>query len=124
MIHRIVLDVELLQAEPPRQPVGANQRRIARVKSSARLTRNWQQLSEPPHIPRPPFDDVATHRLANRAVVVLDLQRSQTLIADPQRLGGKLRPAQMTLKARHKRHAFPSLCTRTVLTVHAIRSLR
>ena len=48
--------------------------------------------------------------LANAVVVVDDFERPQALIADPQRLGGKFRPAQMALQPRHERHASPSRC--------------
>src|SRR5262245_47177456 len=124
MVYPVFLNVELLQAEMSRQPIRANQRCITGLKTRPGLTGNGQQLSKPPYVSRPPLDRITTHRVAYCAVIVFNFQRSQALIADPQRLGGKLRPAQVALQPRHKRHASPSRCTLTVLTVQPIRSRR
>ena len=56
MIHRIVLDVELADAEPLRQPIAADQRREPRVEAGARLAGDRQQLAVAPEILRPLLD--------------------------------------------------------------------
>ena len=55
MVDRIVLDVQLLQAEPLGEPVGADERRVPGVKPGARLAGDRQQLAKAPHVPRARF---------------------------------------------------------------------
>src|SRR5690349_5511281 len=94
------------------------------MKTGPWLPGNRQQLPETPHVACASFDRITRNSAADGGVVVLDFERSEALIADPQRFGGKPRPAQMALEPGHKRHASPSRCTFTVLTVHATRSRR
>src|SRR5262249_47325260 len=87
MVYRVVLDVQLADANPVRQPTGAHERREPRVEAGARLTGNGQQLAIPPQVLRSPFDDLA--RKPDRRIVVDRLERSETVIADVKSLGGK-----------------------------------
>src|SRR6266545_6637679 len=102
MVDRVVLDVELLEPEALREPIGANERRAARVKSGARFPFNRQQLAEPPHVPGALLDELARERAADAVVVVDHFERSKALITHPQRLRGELRPAQVALEPGHE----------------------
>ena len=95
MINGVVLDVQLLQAEALGETIGANERGITGVESRAWLAGNRQQFPEAPHIARAPLDYLAGERVANRVVVVLDFEGTQTLIADPQRLCREFRPTEV-----------------------------
>ena len=102
MVYRIVLDVELSQAEPFRQPMAAYERREARVEPGARLPFDRQKLAVAPEILWTPLDVLAGQ--ANRAVVVHRLERTQTPIADVNRLGGECRLTEMTLQSDQRAH--------------------
>ena len=102
MVHRVVLDVELADAEPLRQAIAAHQRREAGVEAGARLAGDRQQLAVAPQILRPPLDLLA--RQANRAVVVDRLERAKALIADVDRFGRERRLTQMTLQSNQRAH--------------------
>ena len=85
MIDRIVLDVELAYTESFGQPLGANERREARVKTGAWLSLNRQQLAVAPETLRARLDRGAAEERRNRLVVVGDLERTEALVADPER---------------------------------------
>src|SRR4029078_588517 len=114
----------IIHTQTRAERVRADQGRVSGMKPGARLPSDRQQLFEAPHVSRALFNDVARQRVANACIVVDNFERPQTLIADPERLGGKFGPAEVALQPRHERHASPSQWTFTVLTVHAIRSLR
>ena len=92
MVDRVVLDVELADAEPLGQAVAAHQRREAGVEAGARLAGDRQQLAIAPQVLRPPLDLLA--RQVNRAVVVDRLERAEAPVADVSRFGRKRRLAQ------------------------------
>ena len=108
MVHGIIFYVQLPQTELPREPIGAHERRAPGVEARARLAGDGQKLPEPPDVLRPPLDHLSRERLAHARVVIHHLERPEALIADPQRLGGVLRPAQVALQPGHERHASPS----------------
>jgi hypothetical protein len=102
MVDRIVLDVQLADAEPIRQAIAADQRREPGVEAGARLAGNRQQLTVPPQIFRPPFDVGARER--NRGVVVYRFERTEAAIAHVDRLGREHRFAEMTLQSTQRAH--------------------
>ena len=59
MVDRVVLDVELADAEPLRQPVGAHERREAGVEAGQRLALDRQELAIAPEALRPRLDQLA-----------------------------------------------------------------
>src|SRR5438093_639843 len=102
VIHRIVLDVELVDAEPIGKLIAADQRREARVEPRARFAGDRQQLAVPPQILRPPLDLLARQR--DRAVVVHRLERSETFVADIRGFRRKRRLTEMTLQTDQCAH--------------------
>ena len=56
MVHRVVLDVQLADAEPLGQAVAAHERREAGVETGARLAGDRQQLAVAPEVLRPLLD--------------------------------------------------------------------
>ena len=102
MVHRVVLDVQLADAEPLRQAVAAHERREAGVEAGARLAGDRQQLAVAPEVLRPPLDLLA--REVNGAVVVHRLERPEAAVADVDRLGRKRRLAEMTLQSNQRAH--------------------
>ena len=106
MIDRVVLDVQLADAEPRGQAIGPHERREPRVQARARLPLDRQQLPVPPEVSRPALDRLAGHQSADGVVVVDHFQGPQTLVADPQRLGGKRRLTEMATKTeQHVTHS-------------------
>ena len=59
MVDRVVLDVELADAEPRGEPVGPDERREAGVEPGARLAVDRQQLAIAPEVLRPALDQLA-----------------------------------------------------------------
>src|SRR5947208_3657490 len=102
MIHGIVFDVELADAEARREPIAAHERGEAGVEAGARLSRNGQQLAIAPEIFRPALDLVARER--DRGVVVDRLERPEALRAHVARFRRKRRLAQMTLQSDQRVH--------------------
>src|SRR5438876_9846301 len=96
MIDRVVLDVQLVQAEPFAKARRADERGESRIESRPRLARDWQQLAIAPEILRTALDLFARDR--DRAIVVRRLERPEALLADPQRFGGIVRFTEMTLQ--------------------------
>src|SRR6476620_11447792 len=97
MVDRIVLQVELANPDPLRQPVGFYQRRTARVEAGSRLSFDWKELAIPPQVLRARFNFLAGDILANRRVVVCHFERTEALVAHPERFGGESRFTEMTL---------------------------
>src|SRR5262249_17515485 len=114
MVHRVVLDVELADAEPIGEPVAADERREARVESRARLARYRQQLAIPPQVLRPPRDLIARQR--NRAVVVRRLERPETFVADVSGVCRERRLAQMALQSDQRAHTASASLKSTLST--------
>ena len=52
MVDRVVLDVQLLDAEACREAVGAHERREARMEAGARVAFDRQQLAVAPEVLR------------------------------------------------------------------------
>ena len=96
MVDRVVLDVELVEPEPLRQPRAAHERRVAGVKAGPRLALDRKQLAIAPEVFRPAFDRFARER--DRRVVVHGLERPEALVAHVVGLGRKHGLAQMTLQ--------------------------
>ena len=67
MVDRVVLDVQLADAEPIGQTVAAHQRREAGVETGARLAGDRQQLAIAPQVLRPPLDLLARQRESRRS---------------------------------------------------------
>src|SRR3954468_2020337 len=103
MIYRVVLDVQLLKTQALGKTIGADKRGIPGMKTGLRFAANRQKLPEAPHVPGAPLDVVTRQCATDGVVIVSNLQRSKTLIADPQRLGREFRPAQMALQPCHER---------------------
>src|SRR5437899_2552360 len=97
MIDRVVLDVELADAEPVGQARAAHERREAGVESRSRLAGDRQQLAVAPQILRTLLNLLP--RQVDRAVVVDRLQRPETLVADVGGFRGEKGLAQMTLQS-------------------------
>ena len=102
MVHRVIFDVQLAQAEAIGQPVAAHERREPGMKTGARLAGDRQQLAIAPEVLRPLFDLLA--REPHGAVVVYRRQRTEAPIADIQRLSRKGGLAQMTLQSDQNAH--------------------
>src|SRR6476619_7528738 len=102
MIYRVVLDVQLADANPARETIGAHERREAGVEAGAGLTGNGQQLPIAPQVLRSLFDDFA--RQPDRRIVVNRLERSETTIANVEGLCGKICLANVTLQADQRVH--------------------
>ena len=102
MIHRIVLDVQLADAEAAGQPIAADERREAGIESGPRLADDRQQFAIPPQVLRAALDRLA--RQVNRRVVVHRLERTEAPIADVQRLERKRGLAQVTLQPDERAH--------------------
>ena len=102
MVDRVVLDVELVDAEPRGQAIAAHERREAGVEPRSRLAGNRQQLAIAPQIFRPARDLLARQR--DRAVVVQRLQWTEAPIAHVGRLRRKEGLAQMTLESQECAH--------------------
>ena len=82
VIDGVVLDVELADAEPLRQPRAADERREAGVKTGLRVAGNRQQLTVSPEVFRPPFDNFT--RQANRCELDFELRGSRPDVAGRQ----------------------------------------
>ncbi len=102
MVDRVVLDVELADAEPVGQPSAAHQRREAGIEAGARLAGDRQQLAIAPQVLRPLLDLLA--RQVDGAVVVDRLERPETLVADVDRFGRKRRLTEMALQSDQRAH--------------------
>ena len=98
MVHRVVLDVELANAEPRGEAVRSDERREAGVEAGSRLTGDRQQLAIAPEVPRPTADQLPRDERGDGGVVVRHLQRSEALAAHPEGLGRVDGLAQMTAK--------------------------
>jgi hypothetical protein len=99
VVHRVVLDVELADAEALGQPVGLHERREARVEARARLTLDREQRSITPDAARPAGDALARDDLGDSLVVPMDFERTHALAADPERARGIDRVANVTTEA-------------------------
>src|SRR5438046_1472617 len=108
MVHRIVFDVQLVQAEPFTETRRADERRESRIESRARLARNRQQLAIAPEILRTALDLFASD--LDRSIVVGRLERTEAFLADPQRFGWIVGFTEMTLQTRQRTgtHTSPS----------------
>ncbi len=102
MVDRIVLDIELADAEALRQPAAADQRREAGMKTGLRLAGNRQQLPIAPEVLRPPLDLLPGQ--LDRGVVVDRLERAEAPIADVDGFGRKHGLAEMTLQSDKRAH--------------------
>ncbi len=88
MVDRVVLDVQLADAEPLREPVGAHERREAGVQAGARLALDGQQFAVAPEA-RAGAAAIASRvdRLRDRRRSRSDLERPHALGADPAGTG-------------------------------------
>src|SRR5207247_1631140 len=102
MIHGVVFDVQLPDAEMRGEPIAADQRREPGIEPGSRLVDDGQQLRVSPKIFRTPLDLLA--RESYRAVVVHRLERSEASIAHIQRLRRKRGLAQVTLQSSQRGH--------------------
>jgi len=105
MVDRIVLDVELAEAEPLGETVAAHERREAGVEAGERFAGDREQLPIPPQILRAPFDLVACD--VHGGVVVDRLERAEALVADVDRLSRKPGVTQMTLEPDERVRGWP-----------------
>jgi hypothetical protein len=94
VVDRFILDVQLADAQPLGQARAADERREAGVEPGPRLAGDREQLPVAPQIVRPRLDLGA--RDVDRRVVVEGLERAEAAVADIERFGGKLGPAEMT----------------------------
>jgi hypothetical protein len=104
MIDGIVFEIELPDAQGLREPIGFDEWGVSRIEPGARLAVNRQQLSVAPQVIRARLDLGAGHVAPDLVVVVDDFERSQALIADPQRLCREHRLAQMALQSNYVGH--------------------
>ena len=103
MVDRVVLDVELGDAELLGQPRRAHQRRETRVETCLGLL-DRQQLQIAPERSRPRLDQFAADHAANGVVVVGHFERTQALGAHPRGLQRIRGPAQVTGQAGDESH--------------------
>ena len=99
MVDRVVLDVQLLDAEALREPRRADERREAGVHAGPRLAFDRQQFAIAPEVLRPAGDTIAGDQLRDGGVVVSHLERAEALVADPERGGGEGGLAEVAAKA-------------------------
>ena len=99
MVDRVVLDVELANAEAFGEAIGFDQGRESGVQAGQRLVGDGQELAIPPQVLGSRLDQRARDQRFDRGVVIRDFERAETLIADPEGSGRKRRSAQMTTKA-------------------------
>ncbi len=99
VVYRVVLDVQLADAEPFRKSRGANERGEPGMKACARFSVDWQELAVAPQVLRARFDQLTRDEPGDRRIVVGDLERAETLVADPGGRGGKTCSAEMTPEA-------------------------
>ena len=104
MIDGIVLEIQLADAERLREAIGFDERRESRIEAGARLAVDRQQLAIAPQVLRARLDLRAAHVAPDLVVVVDDFERSETLVAHPQRLCRKHRLAQVTLQSGYVSH--------------------
>src|SRR6516162_462514 len=96
MIHRIVLDIELGDAQLSSQLIAPDKWSEPGMKSSAGWTFDRQQFVVPPEILGPRCDLIGRH--PNRTVVVDWFERPETAIADVRGNRRKRRLTEMTLQ--------------------------
>ena len=129
MVDRVVLDVQLADAQLARQAIGFHQRREARVEAGLRRF-DRQQLEIAPQRRRARFDQLPAEHLLDRRVVVGDLERAQAFRAHPQRLRRIGGATEVTRQSRNELHTvlpwaearasgitFDDWCTASALTV-------
>src|SRR5712691_171706 len=109
MVDRIVLDVELADAEPIGKAVAADERRETGVEAGPRLAGDRQQLAITPQVLRPAFDLLARQR--DRAVVVNRLERAEALLTHVDCFGKERGLTEMTLQSNQRAHT-TSACKR------------
>ena len=90
MIYRIVLDIELGEAEARRQAIGFDERREPRIEAGSRRI-DGQQLAIAPQVLGTRANLIARDRSADGIVVVRDLERTEALVADIGRFRRKRR---------------------------------
>src|SRR5579872_7362634 len=120
MIHRVVLDVELVDAESRGEPIAAHQGCEAGIEPGARLADDRQQLAIPPQILGPPLDLLP--RQPHGPIVVDRLERTEAAVADVQRLGRKRRLAQVTLQSDERAHTTSDNFTSEVSSLESDKS--
>ena len=97
MVHRVVLDIELTDAEALGQAGRADERGEAGVEAGAGLTRDGQQFAVAPEVLRAPFDLFAGD--VDGRVVVDRFEGAEALVADVQRFRREPGVTQMTFEA-------------------------
>ena len=100
VIHAVVLDVELADAQRFREAIGLDERREARGEAGARLAGDRQQLAIAPQVARPRRDGLAVMSCRDRRSR-RRLERSEALVADEQRLGRERRVAHVALQSNY-----------------------
>ena len=85
MIDRVILDVEILDAEFRAEAFGSDQRGEAGKRPGLGLAVDRQQLAIAPQIMRARFDQLARDGGANARVVVSDFERTEARFAYVQR---------------------------------------
>src|ERR1700722_17475406 len=100
MIDRVVLYIEMLQTELRAEPMAMQQRREAGVRPDIRFAGkiDRQKLAIQPQIVRALLDHAACKDRANLCVVLGDLERPETGLADMQRAYRILLPALATFQ--------------------------
>ena len=93
MIHRVILNVQRVQAEFIAEVLGANERGQAGIKARGRLSFDRQEIQVAPEALGTGLDAPARNVLPDLRIVVLDLQRAEAQFADVQRDGGVFFPA-------------------------------
>ena len=101
IIDGVVLDIELANAERPREPVGPDQRRAADLAADGRLAVQGEQLAVPPHRPGPRRDGLARQRSRDLVVVVGDLERTEVVGTEVEGFLGIMLAAQAALQTQH-----------------------
>src|SRR5437879_4841178 len=87
MADGVVLDPDLLAAELLGEVLRADQRREADVVPDRDLTLDGQQVLVAPHARRAGGDRLARDDALERLVLVVDLERTETELADVNELG-------------------------------------
>src|SRR5688572_7588923 len=99
MVDRVILYIELPDAQMFCKSLGTDERCETGMEPRAGPSFDRQQLAVSPEVLRPPLDRVAGEKRPDGLVVVADLERPEALVADPQRRGREQRLTEMTTKS-------------------------
>src|SRR5688572_2172275 len=104
MIDGIVLEIQFADAQRLRQAICFDERGESRIEAGPGLAVDRQQLAIAPEVLRTRFDRRAADVGPDLVVVIDDFERSEAFVADPERLRGEHRLAQVTLQSDYVSH--------------------